>query len=105
MLRKHAWGNTELRDLLTELEVNCRDLSQWTREWCKPRVNLLRPHVEVDADGAYIGPHRADAVGADRNRADCDHRVAIGLYDVTDAQLLFRAGRGRLPEHRPTCRN
>ena len=31
---KHAWGNTELHDLLTELEVTSgRDLSQWTREW------------------------------------------------------------------------
>ena len=70
----HAWGNTELRDLLTELEATSgRDLSEWTAEWLQTSgVNLLRPSVEVaptaptlsvvDRAGAAVlaGGHRAD---------------------------------------------
>ncbi|NDG95973.1 MAG: aminopeptidase N, partial [Actinobacteria bacterium] len=92
---KHAWGNTELHDLLTELEATSgRDLSQWTREWLQTSgVNLLRPHVDVDADGAYTSvrieqePPMAPAGIEPTLRS---HRVAIGLYDVTDARLLLR---------------
>jgi len=92
---KHAWGNTELHDLLTELEVTSgRDLSQWTREWLQTSgVNLLRPHVDVDADGAYTSvrieqePPLAPAGIEPTLRS---HRVAIGLYDVTEERLLLR---------------
>ncbi|MBM03074.1 MAG: aminopeptidase N [Micrococcales bacterium] len=92
---KHAWGNTELHDLLTELEVTSgRDLSQWTGEWLQTSgVNLLRPYVDVDADGAYASvrieqePPLAPTGIEPTLRS---HRVAIGLYDVTDARLLLR---------------
>ncbi|MEC7001236.1 MAG: aminopeptidase N, partial [Actinomycetota bacterium] len=92
---KHAWGNTELHDLLTELEVTSgRDLSQWTREWLQTSgVNLLRPHVDVDADGAYTSiriEQEPPLVPAGIEPTLRSHRVAIGLYDVTDARLLLR---------------
>ena len=33
---KHAWGNTQLDDLLVELEKSSgRDLSGWTQEWLR----------------------------------------------------------------------
>ena len=50
---KHAWGNTELRDLLTELEATSgRDLSAWSALWLeKAGVTLLRPELEVDEAG------------------------------------------------------
>ena len=52
---KHAWGNTQLNDLLTELEATSgRDLSDWTREWLQTSgVNLLRPIVTVNSEGKY----------------------------------------------------
>jgi aminopeptidase N len=52
---KHAWGNTQLSDLLTELEAaSGRDLSTWSRAWLETAgVNLLRPEVEIAEDGTY----------------------------------------------------
>src|ERR687890_2625255 len=46
--RKHAWGNTELADLLTELETaSGRDLTEWSRLWLETAgVNTLRPRIE-----------------------------------------------------------
>src|SRR5690606_34553728 len=50
---KHAWGNTELRDLLVELEATSgRDLSAWSSIWLeRAGVTLLRPELTVDDDG------------------------------------------------------
>ncbi len=92
---KHAWGNTELSDLLSELEATSgRDLSQWTREWLQTSgVNLLRPHVELDASGNYASvrveqePPSAPAGIEPTLRS---HRVAIGLYDVDGHSLNLR---------------
>ncbi|MFC0675727.1 aminopeptidase N [Brachybacterium hainanense] len=51
--RAHAWGNTELADLLVELEATSgRDLRSWSALWLETAgVNLLRPVIERDADG------------------------------------------------------
>ena len=92
---KHAWGNTELRDLLVELEATSgRDLSQWTHEWLQTSgVNLLRPSVAVDDAGAYTSvvieqePPSAPEGVAQTLRS---HRIALGLYDVTDAGVVRR---------------
>jgi aminopeptidase N len=93
--RKHAWGNTELNDLLVELSAaSGRDLSGWTREWLQTSgVNLLQPVVEVDEDGNYTSvsirqdpPATPDGV----EQTLRSHRIALGLYDVTDAGLHRR---------------
>lgn len=54
--RKHAWGNTSLRDLLVELEATSgRDLTSWSSLWLeRAGVTLLRPRVETDADGVLV---------------------------------------------------
>ncbi|GAA2893012.1 hypothetical protein GCM10020220_098830 [Nonomuraea rubra] len=46
---EHAWGNTELEDLLNALErTSGRDLSSWSKEWLETSwVNTLRPEFEV----------------------------------------------------------
>lgn len=93
--RKHAWANTELRDLLHELEVaSGRDLSQWTQEWLQTSgVNLLRPVVEVDSDGNYGSvvviqePPSSPPGIAPTLRS---HRIALGLYDLVDGVLSRR---------------
>ncbi|HCK78757.1 MAG TPA: aminopeptidase N, partial [Actinobacteria bacterium] len=53
--RKHAWGNTQLRDLLVELTAaSGRDLSDWTRQWLETSgVNTVRPQFTVDATGRF----------------------------------------------------
>ena len=92
---KHAWGNTQLDDLLVELEKSSgRDLSGWTQEWLRTSgVNLMRPLVEVDADGNYASvvieqePPSSPAGIAPTLRS---HRMAVGLYDVVDGVLTRR---------------
>src|SRR6185369_14530819 len=49
---KHDFGNTELSDLLTELEATSgRDLASWSKLWLETAgVNTLRPEITVDDD-------------------------------------------------------
>lgn len=92
---KHAWGNTQLTDLLTELEAaSGRDLSDWTAQWLQTSgVNLLRPLVEVDAQGNYTRvaieqePPSSPAGVAPTLRS---HRVGLGLYDISGDKLVRR---------------
>ena len=92
---KHAWGNTRLDDLLTELEATSgRDLSGWTEEWLRTSgVNLLRPQVSVDADGNYSAvsivqePPTAPEGIAPTLRS---HRIRVGLYDLQGQALVRR---------------
>jgi aminopeptidase N len=95
---KHAWGNTELRDLLVELEATSgRDLSEWTREWLQTSgVNLLRPHVELTSNDTYASvvieqepPTAPEGIEPILR----SHRVAIGLYDIKDGALQLRERR------------
>jgi aminopeptidase N len=87
---KHAWGNTELRDLLAELEATSgRDLSAWSALWLeRAGVTLLRPDVEVDADGVVTSFAVLQEV-PDEHPVQRPHRLAVGGYDVD-------AGTGRL---------
>ena len=89
---KHAWGNTELRDLLIELEAaSGRDLSEFTNTWLKTSgVNLMRPEIELNADGTFarvtvIQEPPAEPAGLEPSLRK--HRMAIGLYNKTDKGL------------------
>ena len=92
---KHAWGNTQLTDLLVELEAaSGRDLSDWTRQWLQTSgVNLLRPVVDTDADGNFTRvaieqePPSSPAGVAPTLRS---HRVGLGLYDLDGDRLVRR---------------
>ena len=92
---KHAWGNTQLSDLLSELEATSgRDLSGWTDEWLRTSgVNLIRPQFELASDGTYSDftitqePPSAPAGLPPTLRS---HRMAIGLYDLVAGQLTRR---------------
>ena len=92
---KHAWGNTELPDLLTELEAaSGRDLSGWTAEWLQTSgVNLMRADLDVGDDGTYRSvaiiqepPAMPEGVAPTLR----SHRMALGLYDRTDSGLVRR---------------
>ncbi len=91
--RAHAYGNTELTDLLGALEKSSgRDLSDWAAAWLQTSgVNLIRPDTDVDSDGRYarVGliqepPSSPDGVAATLR----PHRLAVGLYDRTDDDVL-----------------
>jgi aminopeptidase N len=88
---EHAWGNATLGDLLAALEqASGRDLSSWSKAWLETAgVNTLRPEYETDAGGRF-------SAFAVRQEAPASHpvlrphRIAIGLYDKTDAGLTRR---------------
>ncbi|WP_421733144.1 aminopeptidase N [Cellulomonas sp.] len=81
---KHAWGNTELRDFLTELETTSgRDLSAWSGLWLEQAgVTLLRPELEVD-DAGVITSFAVLQEVPDEHPVQRPHRLAIGGYDVS----------------------
>ncbi|WP_066581802.1 aminopeptidase N [Cellulomonas timonensis] len=88
---KHSWGNTELSDLLTELEATSgRDLSAWSTLWLEQSgVTLLRPEIttETAPDGTETITSFAvlQEVPAE-HPVQRPHRLGIGGYDVvTDA--------------------
>ena len=90
--QKHMWGNTELRDLLVELErTSGRDLSTWTREWLQtPGVNLLRPDVvyaDADTYGTVTIVQEPPRMPPGLEPILRSHRIRIGLYDLLDGRL------------------
>jgi len=88
---KHAWGNTQLIDLLSELEATSgRDLAEWSKEWLQTAgCNTLRPSFELAPDGTYASFAVEQEAPADHPTLR-SHRIAIGLYDHTDAGLVRR---------------
>jgi aminopeptidase N len=86
---KHAYGNTELADLLHELEVaSGRELGDWSKEWLETAgVNTLRAAFETDSDGGFtsfsIEQSAIEAYPTLRR-----HRIAIGLYNQVDGRLV-----------------
>ncbi|KHL15751.1 aminopeptidase N [Mumia flava] len=88
---KYAYGNTELADLLAELEeASGRDLHAWAQEWLQTSgVNTLRPAFQVDADGRFTAFAVEQTAAADYPTLR-RHRIAIGLYDRTADGLVRR---------------
>jgi len=86
--RRHAYGNTELVDLLRELEATSgRDLGAWSREWLETAgVATLRPVLEVDGQGVVTAAalHQEAPTAHPHLRA---HRIAVGCYDLVDGVL------------------
>ncbi|MEO3811917.1 aminopeptidase N [Sphaerisporangium sp. B11E5] len=85
---EHAWGNTELKDLLSALErTSGRDLSSWSKEWLETTwVNTLRPSFTVDGEGRFLSFDVLQEAPADHPTLR-SHRIAIGLYSWSDGAL------------------
>lgn len=87
--KKHQWGNTELRDLLVELEASSgRDLTEWAKLWLETAgVNTLRPEISVDESGTITGFAVLQSAAADYPTIR-PHRLAIGLYNRQGGKLV-----------------
>ncbi len=87
--KKHAHANTELKDLLVELEATSgRDLTDWAGKWLETAgVNTLRPELEVDADGTITSFAVLQSAPADYPTIR-PHRLAIGFYELVDGRLV-----------------
>lgn len=89
--KKHAWGNTELTDLLIELETaSGRSLKDWTQRWLQTAgVNTLRPEIEIE-NGKYksvvviqeppVAPEGVDQLLR-------PHHIGIGLYNRSGSSI------------------
>jgi aminopeptidase N len=85
--KKHEYGNTELSDLLRELEITSgRELTSWSKLWLETAgVNTLKPVVSVDDDGV-ITSFEITQTAIDEQPTIRPHRLAIGFYDVADGE-------------------
>ena len=97
--QKHQWGNTELRDLLAELEVaSGRELGEWAALWLETAgVNTLRPSITVDDLGNITAFTVLQTAAADYPTIR-PHRLAIGFY-VFVGERLVRTHRVELDVH------
>ncbi|UTT61922.1 aminopeptidase N [Microcella humidisoli] len=86
--QKHAWGNTELTDLLSELEATSgRELSTWSQLWLETAgVNTLRPELTVDEAGVITSFAVLQSAHPDYPTIR-PHRMAVGFYDLVDGAL------------------
>jgi len=86
---KHAWGNTELTDLLSELETTSgRDLTSWAELWLqRAGVNTLSPVIERGADGAVSRfAIRQDSPA--EHPVQRPHRLQVGGFRLQDGALV-----------------
>ncbi|BBE22983.1 aminopeptidase N [Arthrobacter sp. MN05-02] len=91
---KHSWQNTELADLLSELEAaSGRDLQAWSALWLETAgVNTLRPEFETDDDGT-ITSFAILQTAVEAFPTIRPHRLAVGFYDHDDDGALVRVHR------------
>lgn len=87
--RKHAWGNTELSDLLVELEATSgRELETWSKKWLETAgVNTLEPEIATDADGIITRFAIVQTAPADYPTIR-PHRLGVGFYALRDGALV-----------------
>ncbi len=86
---KHAFSNTELTDLLAELSAaSGRELDSWAAEWLQTSgVNTLRADFDVDDAGNFTRFEVVQTASAEYPTLR-RHRIAIGLYNLVDGQLV-----------------
>ena len=86
--KKHQWQNTELKDLLVELEaVSGRDLSQWSKLWLETAgVNTLKPQI-ASVNGVITGfeINQTTQQGHDYQRP---HRMGIGFFNLEGDKVV-----------------
>ncbi len=94
---KHAWSNTELPDLLSELEAaSGRDLSDWGAQWLETAgVNTLKADIDTDASGT-ITSFTIRQTAVDEYPTIRQHRLAVGFYSLDEAGTLKRVHREEL---------
>jgi len=90
---KHAYANTELSDLITELEAaSGKNLTAWVATWLRTAgVNTLRPVITLDGDNYASVAVKQEVppmpVGSKELRP---HRLYIGLFDISGSALVRR---------------
>ncbi|GAA1965521.1 aminopeptidase N [Microbacterium deminutum] len=88
--KKHEWQNTELGDLLSELEqTSGRELGTWSKKWLETAgVNTLSPEIATDVDGRITRFAIVQTAPADYPTIR-PHRLGVGFYSL-QADALVR---------------
>ena len=90
---KHAWQNTTLDDLLSELEATSgRTLAPWVATWLQTAgVNTLRPTLEISGDtySSVAIAQEAPLIPSGSTELR-PHRLAIALYDSVNGDIKLR---------------
>ncbi len=86
--KKHAWSNTELTDLLAELEVTSgRELTTWSQKWLETAgVNTLSPEIQTDVDNKITRFAIVQTAPADYPTIR-PHRLGVGFYSLENGAL------------------
>jgi len=86
--KKHAFKNTQLKDLLVELEkTSGRELKSWSKLWLETAgVNTLKPEMSVSENGT-ITHFVIEQTAIETQPTIRPHRMAIGFYDLIDGKL------------------
>jgi len=92
--QRHAWGNTDLTDLLHALEeTSGRELGSWSKEWLETAgVNTMRPVFDLDADGRYTS-FAVEQTATTAFPTLRRHRIAIGRYEPAGSGNVRRLQR------------
>ena len=87
--KKHAFGNTELADLLVELEATSgRELRSWSKLWLETAgVNTMRPAITLDEAGVITSFEVIQTAIAEQPTIR-PHRMAIGFYDLDGERMV-----------------
>lgn len=90
---KHAYKNTTLKDLLSELEkTSGRRLDPWVATWLQTSgVNTLRPIVKLTGNKYESVSIKQEPPTIPVGSSDLrPHRMAIALYDLNDSKFTLR---------------
>jgi aminopeptidase N len=95
--QKHQWSNTEVGDLLAELETTSgRDLGEWAKKWLETAgVNTLSPLIEQDDHGSLTRFAIVQTAPSDYPTIR-PHRLGVGFYSLDKAGRLERVHRVEL---------
>ena len=90
---KHAWKNTELKDLLSELSISSgRELDSWSKIWLESSgATLLRPEIDVDANNLItklVINQEPPSAPPGLDPVLRPHRLALGVYEKQGEKLI-----------------
>ncbi|MCX5596777.1 aminopeptidase N [Streptomyces phaeochromogenes] len=100
--KRHAYGNTQLGDLLSVLEeTSGRDMATWSRSWLQTAgVNSLTPQVILSAEGR-VTELAILQEAAESHPELRPHRVAVGLYRRSPEGAVERYARAEVDVEGP----
>lgn len=87
--KKHEWSNTEVGDLLAELEATSgRELASWSKKWLETAgVNTLSPEIRIDDAGVIQRFAIVQTAPADYPTIR-PHRLGVGFYSLQGDALV-----------------